>query len=114
MFCSIPLLAGKAFADKASVTLEIPPDAAVGQEIKIKVNVTHDGNNFMHHVDWVVLKANGKEIKKWEFGGFSLPESGKFSKELVYKIEGPTEFWAEADCNLHGSAGPATAKIEPK
>ncbi|WP_320042822.1 desulfoferrodoxin family protein [uncultured Desulfobacter sp.] len=68
----------------------------------------------MHHVNWVVLKADGKEIARWDFSAFNRPESGTFSKEVDYTISGPVELTAEANCNMHGSTGPVIIKIPPK
>jgi len=76
--------------------------------------VTHSGNNFIHHTDWAYVKVNGKEVGRWEFSAGSLPESEIFSREIDYTVEGdgPITIEAEADCNIHGSAGKVEKKIE--
>ncbi|RJP77830.1 MAG: hypothetical protein C4522_14100 [Desulfobacteraceae bacterium] len=112
VFYIVFLAFGKpAFADKSSVRIEAPETAAIGQEITITLHVSHDGNNFIHHTDWIYVKINDQEIKRWEFGMFDTPESEHFTREIQYTVTGPITITAEADCNMHGSAGIAEKKI---
>jgi len=104
-------MATDAFANKAAITIEAPASAAPGTEITVKVTVTHNANNMFHHVNWVYIMVNGKETGRWEFGWMTLPEGVSFSRELRYKVTGLLEIKAEANCNLHGSKGPATKTI---
>jgi desulfoferrodoxin (superoxide reductase-like protein) len=108
------LIAAPAFANKSSVAIDAPEKAVKGSVVKIKVTVTHSGNNFIHHTDWAYVKVNGKEVGRWEFSAGSLPESEIFSREIDYTVEGdgPITIEAEADCNIHGSAGKVEKKIE--
>lgn len=108
------LFSGTAFANKTSVTIEAPTAVKKGTEITIKINVTHKGNNFIHHTNWVYVKANGEEIAKWEFSAGNRPEDENFSREVKYTVTAPTEITAEGNCNIHGSAGPAILKINVK
>jgi desulfoferrodoxin (superoxide reductase-like protein) len=108
------IFSGTAFADKTTVTIEAPDTVKKGMEITIKINVTHRGNNFIHYTNWVYVKANGKEIARWEFSMGNRPEDEKFSKEVKYKITKPTEITAQGNCNIHGSSGPAVLKINVK
>lgn len=94
-----------AHADKSSVQIEAPIKAKVGSTIEITLHVSHNGNNLFHHTDWLYVKINGEEVKRWEYGMFSLPNSESFSVSLMHTMAGPIEITAEADCNLHGSAG---------
>jgi desulfoferrodoxin (superoxide reductase-like protein) len=108
------LIAAPVFANKSAAAIDAPEKAAKGSVIKIKVTVTHSGNNFMHHTDWAYVKVNGKEVKRWEFSAGSLPESETFTREIDYTVEGDgtVTIEAEADCNIHGSAGKVEKKIE--
>ena len=101
-----------AFADKTYVTIEAPAKVKAGTEITIRINVFHNGNNSFHHTDLVYLKIDGKEVKKWEFSSKNKPESENFTVEFKYTVEKPIEIVAEAICNIHGSKGPATFKVE--
>ena len=103
-----------AFANKSAVTIEAPSEVPPGTTITITLHVTHEGNNFVHHTNWVYAKINGKEIKRWEYGWTSLPESENFSVSFEYKVDEPIEITAEAHCNIHGSAGPANATVRLK
>jgi hypothetical protein len=59
--------------------------------------------------------VNGSEIKRWKFGSFSRPESNNFSREITYTVTtGPLEIVAEANCNMHGSNGTATATVSTR
>jgi len=98
-------------ADKASVTVDAPEDAEKGSEIIIRINVKHSGNNFLHYTDRVYVSVNGKEVKRWEFSAFNRPEAENFSREIRYRVNGPLEIVAEANCSLHGSAGPAKKNV---
>jgi desulfoferrodoxin (superoxide reductase-like protein) len=54
----------------------------------------------------------GKEIARWDYTSTNRPDSENFFKEVKVTATEPLEIVAEASCNIHGSAGPATAKIE--
>jgi len=101
-----------ALANKSAVTIEAPAAAAPGTQVTIKVHVSHGGNNFFHYTDWVTVSANGQEIARWEFSSGNRPEDADFTRELTYTVTGPVEISAEANCNMHGSAGKATVQIK--
>jgi desulfoferrodoxin (superoxide reductase-like protein) len=105
---------GTAWANKAETKIEVPQSAARGSEITIRVTVTHSANNFFHHVEWVWIQMNGKEIDRWEYSATHLPESATFTKEIKYVVDGDLEFKGKASCNLHGSANEAVAKVTAK
>jgi len=100
------------WADKAAVEIEAPKTAKKGEEITVKLMVTHDGNNFLHYVDWVSLKVNGEEVQKWEYSNFDKPESEDFTIEYKVKVDGDLEIEAKAHCNNHGSDGPAKVTVK--
>lgn len=100
-----------AYADKSSVAIEAPESAAVGSEVTIKITVTHSANNFIHHTNWVYVMVNGKEVGRWEYSWNKKPSAAIFTKEIKYKVTGPLEIKAEANCNIHGSKGPETKTI---
>ena len=99
-------------ADQTKVRIEAPASAPAGTDITIRVDVTHNGNNFFHYTNWVWLKAGDTEIGRWTFSSQSRPENENFVREVHYTLTGPTVFTAQGNCNLHGSAGPAQAKVE--
>ncbi len=107
----ICLLSFPVFANKSSAAINAPGNAKIGSVIVIKVTVTHNGNNFMHHTDWVYIKINGSEIARWDFSWNHLPESEVFTREIKYEVQGPLKIEAEANCNLHGSNGIAVKKV---
>lgn len=111
LIVSLVLFSVNAFANKTSVTIEGPESAVKGSEVTIKINVRHDGNNFFHYTKQVYVKANGKEIARWDFSATSRPENEVFTKEVKLTITEPTEIAAEGVCNIHGSDGPAVLKI---
>ncbi len=98
-------------ANKSSVKLEAPAAVEKGSEIIIKILVSHKGNNFLHYTNWVELKINDKIVQRWTFAAFSRPEEEIFSKEILYKITEQITISAEANCNIHGSEGPATRRV---
>ena len=108
---SLVLFSVNAFANKTSVTIEGPESAVKGSEVTIKINVRHDGNNFFHYTKQVYVKANGKEIARWDFSATSRPENEVFTREVKLTLTEPTEIVAEGVCNIHGSDGPAVLKI---
>ena len=99
------LSAPVAWANKASVKIEAPNQVAKGSEVVIKLKVNHSGNSFFHYTDWVVVKANGKEIARWEYSAMDRPEDENFTKEVKVTADKDLEIEAQAHCNLHGSAG---------
>ncbi|MCX5879840.1 MAG: desulfoferrodoxin family protein [Deltaproteobacteria bacterium] len=106
------ILTTPSFANKASVTLQVPASVQKGSEVIIRVNVSHEGISFLHYTQWVAVKVNGKIIARWDYSSTDRPGSEKFFKEVKVTATEPLEIVAEASCNIHGSAGPATAKIE--
>ncbi len=101
-----------AFANQSSVTIEAPKHAEPGSQITIKVHVSHSGNNFFHYTNWVTVSADGQEIKRWEFSSGKRPEDADFTREVTYTVSGPVEITAEANCNMHGSAGKAAVQVQ--
>jgi len=108
------LFLGIAFANKSSVSLTAPESVPKGTEVTIRVNVTHSGNNMFHHTSWVYVKINGKEVARWDFSATKTPESEIFTREIKYTVDEPAQIEAEANCNIHGSAGITKAGISVK
>jgi len=111
--CSFSLFfVDTAEADKSSIQIVAPDYAETGSEITIELQVSHSGNNFLHYTEWVYVKINGEETKRWEFGNFDKPEDEKFTRSITFTVTGPIEIGAEASCNFHGSMGIATKSIK--
>ena len=108
---TVLLSATAAFADKASVTLSVADIIKKGTEVTIRLKVTHSANNFIHRVDWAKISIDGKEVARWSFPWTKPPESKIFEREFKYIVDKTLEIAAEADCNIHGSKGPARATI---
>lgn len=103
----ITLYSGVSLADKSAVTIEAPDQAAKGTEITVKIHVTHSASSFFHYTNWVKVMVNGKEAALWEYSAGNRSEDAKFTKEIKLTVTEPMEIVAEANCNLHGSQGPA-------
>ncbi len=99
------LQGNKAFAGKSSIRIKVPETAVAGEVILIQLNVSHQGNNFIHYTNWIYVTINGREVKRWTFSNFDKPESENFTRTINHTMTGPIEITAEADCNIHGSAG---------
>ena len=108
------IFAPPALADKSAVKIEAPGEVLQGTTITVKLHVTHQGNNFVHHTNWVYVKINGKEIIRWKYGWTDRPESENFTVSFEYKVDEPIEITAEANCNIHGSQGPAKTLVKVK
>lgn len=102
----------EALANKTSVEVKVPSECKKGTDITVVINVMHKGNSKMHHTDWVTLKVNGQEIKKWEYGKENLPPDGDFKLEYKLNVTDDTKVEAQGHCSIHGSAGPQTASIK--
>jgi len=105
---------GYVWANKSTTSIEVPESVPKGSEITIRVTVTHNANNFLHHTQWLQIIINGKEISRWDYTMGNRPEGAIFTKEIKYKVDGDIEIKAEASCNIHGSAGPAITKVLAK
>lgn len=109
---AVILFPGAVLANKSAVSIEAPPTATAGSEVVITLTVTHNANSFFHYTNWVRLDADGKTVGRWEYTKDNRPDAAMFKKEIKVKVTGTTELVAEANCNLHGSAGPAKAVIK--
>ncbi|HAN18061.1 MAG: hypothetical protein A2X13_03810 [Bacteroidetes bacterium GWC2_33_15] len=99
-------------ANKTSVKIIAPEKAEKGTEITIKIEVTHMGNTKGHYTDWVWVKVNGNEYKKWEYTPKNLPGNQNFTLEFTVKAEENMEIIAKGNCNRHGSKGEETILIK--
>jgi desulfoferrodoxin (superoxide reductase-like protein) len=99
------------WGNKSATSIEVPENISKGSEITFRVTVTHNANSFIHYTKWLQIMINGKEIARWDYTMGDRPEGATFTKEIKYKAEGDIEIKAEASCNIHGSAGPATVKV---
>ena len=105
------LCGGNAWANKAEAKIEAPETAAKGSEITIRVTVIHNANTFFHHVEWLWIQVNDKEVARWDYTATNKPEGATFTKEIKCRVEGDAEIKAKASCNMHGSAGEAVVKV---
>ncbi|MBW1779443.1 MAG: hypothetical protein JRL30_01775 [Deltaproteobacteria bacterium] len=112
--CFLLLGGSNVLADKSAVKIEAPDQVTKGSEAVIKVRVTHSANNMFHYTDWVTVKANGREIGRWEYSANSRPEAAVFTREIKVPVNEDLQIEAEANCNLHGSAGVDRKKISVK
>jgi desulfoferrodoxin (superoxide reductase-like protein) len=110
----VGLMTTPAIANKASLQIEAPTEVSSGTTITIKLNVMHEGNNWFHYTNWVRVTVNGSELKRWEFSRRNRPENENFTITVTYEVTAPIEIVAEANCNLHGSEGPATVTVNVK
>lgn len=99
------LLSNNTFANKTTVSIEAPEKAKKGSKITITIHINHKGNSKAHYTDWVLLKINGEEVKKWIYSRSNLPEDAAFSLEYVIETDKNLEVVAEGNCNKHGSKG---------
>jgi len=98
-------------ANRTAVALAGPVSVAAGTEVTITIQVTHSANTATHYTNWVSVKADGKEIARWDFSASHLPENENFSRTVKYTVSKPVEIVAQGNCVRHGSRGPAVLKI---
>lgn len=111
---AILFTAGTASADKSSVAIKAPAEVPPGTEVSIQVTTTHSANNMLHYTDWVTVTVNGKEAARWSYTASERPPAEVFTKEVKVVATEDLDIKAQANCNLHGSAGPASAKVVVK
>ncbi len=107
------LAAGPARANKSSVAIEQLAQVDKDGKAVLKCTVSHSGNNFMHHTEWLRVKAGDKEIAHWDFSWKNKPEGEVFTREVSVDAAVPVSIEAEASCNIHGSKGPAKITVMP-
>lgn len=101
----------KAMADKTTVKIDVAKTAIKGTEVKITIHVSHKGNTAAHFTDWVYVKINGTEVKRWIYDKKNLPPSADFTLVYKFTINETSVIEVMGDCNLHGSEGAAIAKV---
>jgi desulfoferrodoxin (superoxide reductase-like protein) len=102
---------GMATANQSSVAIEAPQSVQKGEELTIRVTVTHSANTSLHYTEWLKVTVNQKEVARWDYTSNSRPEAAVFTKEIKLKATENMEITAQASCNIHGSNGPATVKV---
>jgi desulfoferrodoxin (superoxide reductase-like protein) len=101
-----------AWANKTKVEIKAPAEVKAGTEITITLNVMHKGNSKSHYTDWVYLKINGNEVKRWEYNKNALPSGEVFTVEYKVMVSEDLKIEAEGHCNIHGTTGPANLVIK--
>lgn len=107
------LAAGPAQANKSSVAIEQPAQITKDGKAVVTCTVSHSGNNFLHHTEWLLVSSDGKEIARWDFSWRNKPEGEVFIREVPVDAAQPVSIEAEASCNIHGSKGPAKITVMP-
>ena len=108
------LVVSYATANKSSATIEAPQSASRGSEVAIKIHVSHNANNVFHYTKWAEVKADGKQLTRWDYSWRKRPDGKEFTKEVVLTLDGTTEIVAETSCNIHGGKDPARWVINVK
>jgi len=111
MIMLLTFISISAIANKTSVKITAVKSADKGTVITVTINVSHNANSIVHYTDWVYLKINGKEVKRWTYDKTRLPVSSSFTLNYKFTLKENVTIEVMGDCNLHGSAGPATAEI---
>ncbi len=101
-----------AVANKTSVVITAPEKAEKGSEVTVIIHVKHIGNSASHYTDWVYLKINGKEVKRWEYTKEERPEAGNFTLEYKFILNEESRIEVKGNCNKHGSTGAKEAVID--
>jgi desulfoferrodoxin (superoxide reductase-like protein) len=99
-------------ANKTDVEVKAPESVKTGTEVAITINVIHKGNSKSHHTEWVFLRINGKEVKRWSYTKDALPPDSVFTVEYKIIAGEPLMIEAEGNCNIHGSTGLKTTVIK--
>lgn len=111
VFIFFLIMPGIAPANKSSVSIGAPQTAEKGSEVIIKITVTHKGNTALHYTNWLRVMVNKKEVAPWVFTSAQRPEDEVFTREYKITVMEDLEVTAEANCSLHGSAGPTAVRI---
>jgi desulfoferrodoxin (superoxide reductase-like protein) len=112
---SVFLFSGVALmANKTGVKLEAQETAEKGEEVTVTIHIKHVGNSSKHYTDWVWVKVNGEEVKKWTYTPDTLPDSQSFDLTFTVTADETLEIVAKGNCNKHGSTGEdkITIKVE--
>ena len=86
LLLAVLALTSDALANKPSVAIVAPESVEAGTEVTIALNVSHKGNSFLHFTNWVVVKADGVEIARWDFK--KLPAARKRELQPRSQIQG--------------------------
>lgn len=98
-------------ANKTSVEIDTVNKAQKGEKVTIKLNASHEGNNFLHYTYELYLSINGERVKEWNYYMLDKPPSEEFSKEITYTVDEKLNLEAKGYCTLHGSNNTAQATI---
>lgn len=107
-------LSVSAMANKTSIEVTAPEQAEKGSEVTLTITVKHMGNTTAHFTDWVSVKINGKEVKRWKYDKKERPEAGNFTLEYKFVLNEKSKIEVQGNCNKHGSSGAKKIEIDVK
>lgn len=97
VFSVVPLSAGVPI-----VQVQVPREVTAGDEITLKITITHRDNTADHHINYVYLFQDNALIKEWVWTVNEYIEEDQFTLTYTTVIEKDTVFLIKAHCTLHG------------
>ncbi|MBU6998304.1 MAG: hypothetical protein HXS41_05270 [Theionarchaea archaeon] len=99
------------FAGVPIVQIQAPRQVTEGDEVTLKIMITHEANDSDHHINYVWLYQNDRIVKEWVWTTSDFIKDDQFTLEYTTVLTEDTVFIAKAHCTLHGDKK-ITFKIE--
>ncbi|MBU7013772.1 MAG: hypothetical protein HXS52_02385 [Theionarchaea archaeon] len=99
------------YAGVPIVQIQAPRQVTAGDEITLKIMITHEANDSDHHINYVWLYQNDRIVKEWVWTVSDFITEDQFTLEYTTVLNEDTVFIAKAHCTLHGDKK-ITFKIE--
>ncbi|MGC1122407.1 MAG: desulfoferrodoxin family protein [Candidatus Methanofastidiosia archaeon] len=84
------------------VQIQAPRQVTAGDEVTLKIMITHEGNDNDHHINYVWLYQNDRMAKEWVWTVDDYIKDDQFTLEYTTILTEDTVFLAKAHCTLHG------------
>jgi hypothetical protein len=98
-------LAGPAHAGAPIVEISRIAFDPATRTATVTVKVVHAGETASHYTGWLSIRANGSEVKRFEFGPQNRSEGETFERTVTAGVLAPLTIEAEAACVKNGGHG---------
>jgi desulfoferrodoxin (superoxide reductase-like protein) len=86
------------------IQIQVPREVTEGDEVTLRIVITHRDNDKNHHINFVWLYHDNSIVKEWTWSGDNFVTEDQFELTYTTVLWHDATFLAKAHCTLHGNA----------